>query len=198
MRTKEVIQDLLLSNSDDKDWLRKVLISSHIISRKDLNSNNNRNFFEKDNYNYLEIKNGVFKRPIILTTINKTITTYIIENGFKDKRCKIKRCIKIIGNNSEFKNFTCKTLFRDINNQDKNYGYLKENNYTILYFPTLNDTDNTDIVYLFEEISKNCYLIDSLSKNINSDEYKNNIRDGFTKKEVIEMILNEFFNQNET
>lgn len=192
MRTKEVIQDLLLSNSDNKEWFRNVLISSHIISRNELTDYNDRNFFEKERFNYLEIKNGVFKNPIVLTIISKTITVFIIERNFKDKNKRIKRCIKIIGDNCEFKNFTMKSLLKEASNQDKKYGYLKENDFTILYFPFLED-DPTGDVFIFQEVMKDCFLIDSLSKNVNSNEYKKNLRSGFTKKEVIQMILDEFY-----
>lgn len=183
MRTSIIIGDLLLSNQDRIDWIKNVLISSHIISN---NLNDKRDYHFPNDYNFVEFRNGTFKSPYIVTVINKRIVTYIISKDYINKRNQ-KLVIEISGNNAIIKKYTKKKIITDILKQDKNYNYLKENDFTVLYFP-----NNENEVISFIEFDNGNFLVNSLENNISSNNFQDNLRN-VTRKQVVEMIIEETF-----
>lgn len=188
MELQKIVSDLLLS-SDNPNWMRRVLISTHIISDKiNIYDKDSRNFFEDTNkYNYQSFKNGEFSQCDVIAIVDRIIDVYFVSRTCK--RNKSKRILNVIGYNSTIKDLSKGTLRTKIMKKKEEFSFLQDSEYKIIYFPY--PKENNEIFHIFREIGKNTFLIDSLSNNLNNPDL--NVKSGFKRRDIVDMVLDEIY-----
>lgn len=188
-----VVSDLLLT-SKNENWMRNVLTASHIISDKllDIYDPTNRNYFKGVKYNYGIFETGIFSECDVLVVVDRIIDVYIIS---KQKKNRTKKILNIVGYNSTIKDISKGTLKSKILKKKEEFSFLQDTEYKIIYFPFNEDKDKDGEFHIFREIAKNTFLVDSLSNNLNNKHL--NIREGFSRKDIIEMVLDTIYDEEE-
>lgn len=188
METQKIVEDLLLS-SKNEDWIRRVLISSSVISNKflDMYETGERSYFKGENFNFLELERGTFKSPDVIVVINRIISVYILgDQGARGSR----KAINILGYNSYILSYTKAQLRKEILQNRNEFSFLQDSEFKVIYFPY---TEKTDIspenyfFYLFREISKNRFIVNSLSNSLKDN--LEHIKDNITRRDIADMVL---------
>lgn len=191
MELQRVTEDLLLS-SNNESWLKKVLIASHVISDKflDIYDPSSRNFIKGISINYPNLTD--FKECDVLTIIDRVIDIYIFPKQFENK--KTKKVLNILGYNCTLKNLSKTSVRKQILGKKGEFSFLQDSEYKIIYFPYCSPGKKEEF-NIFREIGKKSFLINSLSNNLNNKNL--NIKDGFSRKDIINMILDEIYEKGE-
>lgn len=198
METQKVVEDILLS-SENKDWIRRVFLASHVISDKfvDIYSKKDRNYFEKSKFNFVELEQGLMAKPDVVTIVDRIISVYLVS---KDKLARdARKILSITGHDSQIKQMS-KSQFKKITfpARENPYSFLQEGEYKIMYFPYYEETvesPNNYNFYLFREIGKNRFLVNSLSNNLSEKGLI--IREGFTRKDIINMVIDSIWDDDD-
>lgn len=192
MELQRVVEDLLLSSSNES-YHKKALIASHIISDKflDINDPTNRNFIKGTEMSYPNL--SVFKEASIVTIVDRVIDVYIFPKENVTKQTK--NVLNILGYNCVNKNMSKALVKKQMLDKKDEYSFLQDSEYKIIYFP-FHPVGEEEDFHIFREVGKNSFLIDSLSSNLSNKGL--NIKDGFTRKDIIDMILDELYNGEES
>lgn len=197
METQKVVEDVLLS-SENKDWMRRVFLASHVISDKflDLYSKKDRNYFEGTKFNFVELEQGLMSKPDVLTIVDRIISVYLVSNEPSPRNTR--KVLSITGHDSQIKQMSRRQFQKAILAAKGDYSFLQDGEYKVLYFPyheVTSESPNDYDFYLFREISKNRFLINSLSNNLSEKDLV--IREGFTRRDVIDMVIDTIWGTDE-
>jgi hypothetical protein len=189
VETQKVVEDVLLS-SENKDWMRRVFLASHVISDKflDIYSKKDRNYFEGTKFNFVELEQGLMSKPDVLTIVDRIISVYLVSNDPSPRNTR--KVLSITGHDSQIKQMSRRQFQKTILAAKGDYSFLQDGEYKVLYFPyheATSESPNDYDFYLFREISKNRFLINSLSNNLSEKDLV--IREGFTRRDVIDMVI---------
>lgn len=191
MELQRVAEDLLLTSSNE-NWMQKVLIATHIISDKmeDIYNSSSRNYIKGIKMNYPALLK--FSECDFLVVIDRIIDIYVFPKDFGFRRSK--DVLNIVGHNCSIKNMTKIMARKQILNKKEEFSFLQDGEYKILYFPFHKEGEELEF-NIFREIGKNTFLINSLSNNLSAKS--ENIRSGFTRKDIIEMVLEDIYEEED-